>query len=152
MYVLLFYALSILSLSHTNSPPPPSLSLSLTHTLTHSIFAFPHPDEFTDTLTSAGFTQCDSRDIFLGTVYLFTCSTYVPPNVQKTDAGAVPFDLNAPAHVREQPVASFSRKSKRRARGAGGAAQDIVFDSDDFDSDLEGEEEERWSDGTREDL
>ena len=42
------------------------------------IIRFPTPEAFLEEMNSAGFVSCDSKDIFLGFVYLFTCDTYNP--------------------------------------------------------------------------
>ncbi len=73
--------------------------------LADSIFSFPPPEEFQSMIMSAGFNRCEHKDIFLGTVYLFTCSTYSPP--------AQP-GINNESLEGHEPVASTSRTSSRR--------------------------------------
>jgi len=46
--------------------------------LRDSIYKFPSPTEFTQLMSATGFAHCEHRDVFLGTVYLYTCSTYAP--------------------------------------------------------------------------
>jgi len=52
--------------------------------LRDSIYEFPSPAEFTGLMSGAGFAHCDHKDLFLGTVFLYTCSTYspkIPPTI-----------------------------------------------------------------------
>ena len=53
--------------------------------LRDTIYQSPSPAEFTDLMSSAGFAHCKHKDIFLGTVYLYTCSTYSPKTPPKND-------------------------------------------------------------------
>ena len=124
--------------------------------LRDSVFSFPRPEEFTATLTEAGFAHCKHRDIFLGVVYMFTCSTYVVPPY--TEAGA---EAAAPLGQRQaglasvhgglgEPVASTpARRSKARRSSGQEAAMDLEF-GDETGADADEEEEEEA--GLRSDL
>ncbi len=80
--------------------------------LADSIFEFPDPPMFTLMLEEAGFTQCESKDIFIGTVIMWTCSTYVP--------------LVPPEALKgQQPVAGLS---KRKVRQAAADASGVEFE------------------------
>lgn len=53
--------------------------------LRDSIYQSPSPAEFTGFISSAGFAHCEHKDLFLGTVFLYTCSTYTPKSPPEDD-------------------------------------------------------------------
>ena len=55
--------------------------------LKESIVDFPNPSTFADMMTSAGFSNCRYENVFMHTVYVWTCDTFIPEAVLGASAG-----------------------------------------------------------------
>jgi demethylmenaquinone methyltransferase/2-methoxy-6-polyprenyl-1,4-benzoquinol methylase len=83
------------------------------------------PKSLTQSLETAGFRSCESRDIFMGTVHLFTCSTYIPHNSPDRagavcDVGATGYDGELCKKDAAASVAALQRDGRRQRRRSGG--------------------------------
>jgi demethylmenaquinone methyltransferase/2-methoxy-6-polyprenyl-1,4-benzoquinol methylase len=52
--------------------------------LRDSILNFPHPDDFVTIMSKAGLSNCQSRNVFLDVVYLFSCKGYEVSESEQT--------------------------------------------------------------------
>ena len=55
--------------------------------LRDSIKEFPSPAEFAGMMSTAGFRDCKTENVFAHTVYLWTCSTYVESATRSSTVG-----------------------------------------------------------------
>ena len=87
------------------------------------------PQAFADMIMSAGFYHCEHKDIFLGTVYLFTCSTYDQGQGQGGTEGKCTGAENTEQCVSTGTgtgkPAAILRQDRRQRRGRN--AQDNLF-------------------------
>jgi demethylmenaquinone methyltransferase / 2-methoxy-6-polyprenyl-1,4-benzoquinol methylase len=79
--------------------------------LSNSIFNFPSPKDFLLQLKESGFQHCTTKDIFLNTVWLYTCDTYIPPVIPNHNSDN-DNDMNSAG-------AGVERIKKRKAAAAG---------------------------------